>query len=543
MSHVVQWATASPLWDDAVNESTNPAVATREQQMREPALLQFESDSFMEELAHLLETKPETLKAKRAMAKTYRLKTPGEPEPTLDHLKLYQAVHGHFYLVAATLVCRLPGLPEHEVSTTLRETVTFVLRRLADGSEWAWIVGADPAKPAGWKEIATGDRDTLVAEEQQLPMFPMAFTTDERKRKLYVGLVPTSSAEAFKAAGKFSPLPASGGGDPGKDSRKEELDRILTRPMNALKDPTLLDKPELEDQKLDASRFVLLDLAEFLQAHAKAVWAALHDGAAVTRAVDVALVDKLNNQVPDATRPSKKWAQALKTAWDKRIELMGEQHAPATPSLVVNLEHSSLTATELTTLIGNVLEPLSSLPNPPPVAGVTSAGAGGATPDPTVPKLQPDTADGDVRYAVRCVYIRPQCEPLDHAKLVSSPSEDFAIAPFFDYDAPARSIQITMPLDTSIAGLRKHRKNVNILIAKQLREQMSRVADLKKATEGDFADAQSFDLGVMCSFSIPIISICALIVLSIFIGLLNIVFWWMPFLKICFPIGLEAKKA
>jgi hypothetical protein len=47
----------------------------------------------------------------------------------------------------------------------------------------------------------------------------------------------------------------------------------------------------------------------------------------------------------------------------------------------------------------------------------------------------------------------------------------------------------------------------------------------------------------MCSFSIPIISICALIVLSIFIGLLNIVFWWMPFLKICFPIGLEAKKA
>jgi hypothetical protein len=542
VSHVVQWVTASPLWDEAVDESANPEVTVREQKMREPALLQFESDSFMEELAHLLETKPETLKAKRAMAKTYRLKTPGEPEPTLDHLKLYQAVHGHFYLVAATLVCRLPGLPEHEVVTTRNETVTFVLRRLADGSEWAWIVGADPAKPAGWQEIATADRDTLVAEEQQLPMFPMAFKTAERKRKLYVGLVPTSSAEAFKAAGKFSPLPASGGGDPGKDSRKEELDRILKRPMEGLSDP-LLSKPELEEQKLDASRFVLLDVAEFLQAHAKPVWAAVHDGSAVTDADDVALVNKLKNRVPDTTRPWRTWAQALKTAWDKKLELMGEQHAPATPSLVVNLEHSNLTAGELATLIGNVLEPLSSLPKPPPVAGVTSAGAGGATPEPTVPKLQPDTQDSTVRYAVRCVYIRPQCEPLDHAKLVSSPSEDFAIAPFFDYDAPARSIQITMPLDTSIAGLRKHRKNVNILIAKQLREQMTRVADLKKATEGDFADAQSFDLGVMCSFSIPIISICALIVLSIFIGLLNIVFWWMPFLKICFPIGLEAKKA
>ena len=128
-------------------------------------------------------------------------------------------------------------------------------------------------------------------------------------------------------------------------------------------------------------------------------------------------------------------------------------------------------------------------------------------------------------------------------RILAAPSEDFAIAPFFDYDAPARSIQITMPLDTSIAGLRKHRKNVNILIGKQLREQMTKVADLKKSMEGDMAEAQSFDLGVMCSFSIPIISICALMVLMIFISLLNIVFWWMPFLKICLPIGLEAKKA
>jgi hypothetical protein len=47
----------------------------------------------------------------------------------------------------------------------------------------------------------------------------------------------------------------------------------------------------------------------------------------------------------------------------------------------------------------------------------------------------------------------------------------------------------------------------------------------------------------MCSFSIPIITICALLVLMIFISLLNIVFWWAPFLKLCFPIGLEAKKA
>jgi hypothetical protein len=28
-------------------------------------------------------------------------------------------------------------------------------------------------------------------------------------------------------------------------------------------------------------------------------------------------------------------------------------------------------------------------------------------------------------------------------------------------------------------------------------------------------------------------------VLMIFISLLNIVFWWMPFLRICFPVALS----
>jgi hypothetical protein len=50
------------------------------------------------------------------------------------------------------------------------------------------------------------------------------------------------------------------------------------------------------------------------------------------------------------------------------------------------------------------------------------------------------------------------------------------------------------------------------------------------------------DLGLVCSFSIPIITICALIVLMIAISLLNIVFWWMPFLRICFPLQLKAGQ-
>jgi hypothetical protein len=39
----------------------------------------------------------------------------------------------------------------------------------------------------------------------------------------------------------------------------------------------------------------------------------------------------------------------------------------------------------------------------------------------------------------------------------------------------------------------------------------------------------------ICSFNIPLITICAFLVLNIFLSLLNIVFFWMAFIKICIP--------
>jgi hypothetical protein len=42
-------------------------------------------------------------------------------------------------------------------------------------------------------------------------------------------------------------------------------------------------------------------------------------------------------------------------------------------------------------------------------------------------------------------------------------------------------------------------------------------------------------LGWICSFSIPLITICAFFVLNIFLSLLNIIFFWLPVIKICIP--------
>jgi hypothetical protein len=61
-------------------------------------------------------------------------------------------------------------------------------------------------------------------------------------------------------------------------------------------------------------------------------------------------------------------------------------------------------------------------------------------------------------------------------------------------------------------------------------------APLPKAGDGPCAG------GLVCSFSIPIITICALILLIIFVKLLDMVFFWMPFFQICLPLPKFSAK-
>jgi len=47
----------------------------------------------------------------------------------------------------------------------------------------------------------------------------------------------------------------------------------------------------------------------------------------------------------------------------------------------------------------------------------------------------------------------------------------------------------------------------------------------------------------ICGFNIPLITICAFFVLNIFLVLLNIVFFWLPFIKICIPLPVPQASA
>jgi hypothetical protein len=154
---------------------------------------------------------------------------------------------------------------------------------------------------------------------------------------------------------------------------------------------------------------------------------------------------------------------------------------------------------------------------------------------PSLPKSDPG---GTKFHVIRMVYEQPHCFRLT----ISQPTRAFQFAPFFDPDAPVRPVRIAMPVDTTIEGLKKFDKGVAFLISNQLKAQMNRVAGLQELMDGDTNPEGTIDLGMICSLSIPIITICALILLMIIVSLLNIIFQWLPFFKICLPIPLPRSS-
>jgi hypothetical protein len=161
-------------------------------------------------------------------------------------------------------------------------------------------------------------------------------------------------------------------------------------------------------------------------------------------------------------------------------------------------------------------------------------------------------------FVIRCVYERPLCGTID-PPVLSEPTKAFQIAGFFDPDAPARPIRIALPIDITPAGLRKFDRNTAFMMSDLLCGQVNRmkgitfmdlvlsvlpfpfhkgldVPDSGGCKEGELS------IGMICSLSIPIITICALILLIIIVLLLDFIFKWMPFLMFCFPLpGLKAK--
>jgi hypothetical protein len=636
MEHRVQWTAPSPTWP-ALSGAADAGVRRG---FGRPLLLRFAADTFMDDYTALLTVDPMRLTEMVARPETWRgparrvAPTPAAPRfaralqrkrigganaasgtvaaiapeassASQPVLKLYQPAHQRYYLVVASLVCQLPGLPDRAVAVAEDERVTFVIRRLlpraggsrpdldpASADEYAYVAGDDGA---AWRGVPAAYAGTLLPGEEQLPLFRSSYVADDgRTRKVMGGLVPVSRREAYIAAALRSDDAASAGGgglSSSVDPRLALLNKQVTEPWRRLIDraastegilraaasaSTVPGQSERERTRKEAreqiqtvSWYVLLDLAKYLQQHIPTVWAVVSGTAASLTSADAALAATINSAIYQKNGVSRTLRAALVDVVSREAQLESVTEPYVEQSAAWPPEPFALAAIRSTEELTGMLLP------PPPIerfSGLTPSVfdtlVAAALPEVPVARLpdpplasRPVLAAGDPGwFVIRCVYERPQCGPLA-PPVVSDPTEVFQLAGFFDPDAPARPIRIGLPADVSPAGLRKFDKNTAFMVSDMLCGHIDRMKaltlgdlvrsvlpwplhkDLDVPDKGPCTDASGGSLGMMLSVSLPIITICALMLMMIVVNLLDTIFRWVPFFMVSFPVpGFKAKE-
>lgn len=693
-AHPLQWHAPKPLW--ARFGATPQAAAAAPDQFR-PAILRFASDDFMDQVIGTLGRDPVRLGDFLARPETWRTAPAGGEPPDLIErvvvpqiaqtaareralarpksavpqvgafadvteqaqsrtlpLKLYQAAHMRHYLVSASLVCGVAGLPERAL-TQRSEQVNFVVRRLLPASasssgdqslrEFAYVKGAQGAR---WRLVGD-DAAQLASGEELLPLFPLVYQDElQHARTLWTGLVPVGRREEyFGAAIDRSPLPLALGqrqsvqpaapAAPASSitARMTQFKFEVAEPWKnlvraaATASPSIGENPgggngpsatdirnrifALDMQWQMQSWLILLDFADYLAAYLPDVWAAIDTGVGVgaltpqrkqlydwlgTATMSGGLIAAMNNPATNAqVKPASASlraalkavrTQAVRAGLEQAVQLYGPENAtssdwPNFHFLLAGLDTGAALVGPFQALSSLSAPPASEVePDPGPPSTPASPQPPGQAEAATLDRLialvvraldvRPETdapplpfalqlrdalvaTAGDVGwFVIRCVYLNRDCGPL-HPPTLSAATQQFQFANFFDSDAPARPIRITLPLDTTPAGLRKHAKNTAFVISDVLCGQIQRakgmgLGDLVRSVlpwpfhkdldsgGGNTGPCQGggIDIGMICSLSIPIITICALILLFIFVLLFDLIFHWLPYFVLCFPV-------
>jgi hypothetical protein len=137
----------------------------------------------------------------------------------------------------------------------------------------------------------------------------------------------------------------------------------------------------------------------------------------------------------------------------------------------------------------------------------------------------------DARYEIQA-FVRVDrsdcgCPP---QTIWTEPRRPVEIVPWYEGgEAPPRIVELPSP--SSLIG--KIKPNIAFKVPEEIQKFMSGLK-LDKLMDGEQPDDKP-GFGMICGFSIPIITICAFIVLQIFLSLFHILFWWLPFIRICIP--------
>jgi hypothetical protein len=497
----IQWRTAAPLWKAASDGRLD---------FGRPALLRFATDDFMDRLQAELAAGGAGLDAYLARQESWRDPKAGLP---LDAgtLKLYQPLQGRFYLVAATLVCSKRGLPDRMVDAAREESACFVLRQLrrtgpgvtpdptnpATFTEYAWVPGA--AGSGAWTPATA---TALTTGEQRLPLFGVSYDALGGSRKLLAGLIPVGSRELLRSA---PALPASGGSDPLADAADPRLGPLLPLLEGLISVARSAAALQPSVAKLrEAIYFVAYDIAQTVSD---------------AQAANIGVLTAADGFVTGTT-----WRAAL-------AAIRGTVPGDAVPAPFTSLT----TYAKVTAALGTLGVAPTSRPDNVTLYTQVKASLPAVSSTAVAVEADPGAEEQAVLIA-RCAYERPNCVP-ERRLEISPPSLPFEFASLYDPDGPVRPARIPLPNDMKLSTLRKSPKGVSITLSKELRNQLNRFQELKigDIEGGDTGNDGNLDFGMVCQLSIPIITICALILLMIIVALLNIVFWWLPFFKICLP--------
>src|SRR5215475_3799524 len=200
------WKTAPPLWQDGL-------AGTLE--LDRPAILRFDGDDFTERLQGELDDPERDVGAFILQPETWRQPAAGLSSVSTGEVpRLYQPIHGRFYLVTGGLVCERYGLPDKVIHPNCGESAFAVLRRLEPTGSGP----ADPRKRAtyrefGWVPEGQGGKWTSVAvgvaeREERLPAFPMTYL-DGHRRRVLAAMVPVAARERYESALPEDPIVSS----------------------------------------------------------------------------------------------------------------------------------------------------------------------------------------------------------------------------------------------------------------------------------------------------------------------------------------------
>ena len=138
----------------------------------------------------------------------------------------------------------------------------------------------------------------------------------------------------------------------------------------------------------------------------------------------------------------------------------------------------------------------------------------------------------DALYAIRSfVRLKPR-DGCPARTVWSAYSQPFVIAAWYESVEGSDPVAISLPDVSDRDQLRSLKPNVSFVVPPKL-------ADLLRNDGSDLmegkANGASLDIQWICGFSLPIITLCAFIVLNIFLSLLNIFLGWLLYVKVCIP--------